>query len=72
MKFLRRLSRHGGSTHVSIPPQVIAYLRWQPLDGIVLEVTEDDTIELRRVTPADMKETPVQPMTLNTSHAGAR
>jgi antitoxin component of MazEF toxin-antitoxin module len=54
MKFIRRLTRHGHSTHVSIPPQLIDYLRLQNGDMIVVETTESFELRVRRAAPEDL------------------
>lgn len=64
MKVIRRLSRRGNSYHCSIPPQFVDYLRLRITDGLVVEVTPRDTIEIRRVTPADLGAASVPPMNL--------
>jgi antitoxin component of MazEF toxin-antitoxin module len=65
MKVIRRLTRRGNSFHVSIPPQIVDHLRWKITDGIVVEVTADDNLLMRRVTPADLGAASIQPMNLS-------
>jgi hypothetical protein len=49
MKFIRRLTRHGHSTHVSIPPQLLDYLRCRVGDMIVaVETAESFELRVRR------------------------
>jgi antitoxin component of MazEF toxin-antitoxin module len=67
MKVIRRLSKRGNSFHVSLPPQLIDHLRWRITDGIIVELTEDDDVRLRRVKPADLGATPMPPMNLDLS-----
>lgn len=64
MKVIRRLSRRGNSCHVSVPPQMIDYMRWRISDAIVVEVRDADEIVMRRVRPADLVGTSVPPMNL--------
>lgn len=65
MKVIRLLSKRGNSFHVSIPPQIIDHCRWKITDGIVVELTENDDVLLRRVRPADLGSTPIAPMNLD-------
>ena len=64
MKVLRRLVRNGSSTHVSIPPRVMDFLRWRLGDPLVVEVTERMTLEIRPPRIDDLR-TPGQPMVLD-------
>jgi antitoxin component of MazEF toxin-antitoxin module len=70
MKFLRRLSRHGHSTHVSIPPQLIDYLRLQNGDLIIVEPTEGFELRIRRAAPEDLT-AQRSPLALAAAAAGA-
>jgi antitoxin component of MazEF toxin-antitoxin module len=72
MKAIRRLTRRGNSYHVSMPPQIVDYLRWKITDGIVVEVTADDKVLLRRVTPADLGSASIQPMNLDLPPLGVK
>jgi antitoxin component of MazEF toxin-antitoxin module len=40
MKAIRHLARHGGATHVCIPPQMIDFLRWHVGDALVVELRD--------------------------------
>ncbi len=64
MKVIRRLARHGNSTHVCIPPQFTDFLRWRAGDGLVVEVTGRGTLEVRIPDERDLR-APMQAMTLN-------
>jgi antitoxin component of MazEF toxin-antitoxin module len=65
MKFLRRLSRHGGSTHVSIPPQVIDWLRWRTGDCVVVEVRDRREMVIHLPMSADDLRAQMPSMTLD-------
>ena len=71
MKFIRRLVRHGNSSHVSIPPQVIDHLRWRAGDGMAVIVTEHGTLEIRRAVAADLQNAQIPPMTMDMAVPGA-
>jgi antitoxin component of MazEF toxin-antitoxin module len=72
MKVIRRLTRRGHSSHVSIPPQMMEYLRWRITDGVVVEVTDDDEIRIRRVRPSDLGSTSMPPMNLELPALGVK
>lgn len=67
VKFIRQLVRNGNSTQVTMPRDLLLFLRWQTGDGVVVELTERGSIEIRRVTPNDMTTERVPSMTLDRS-----
>lgn len=66
MKVIRRLVRHGNSSHVSLPPRVLEFLGWRPGDPLCVEITMRKTIEIRPPDVSDLRAT-TQPMTLDDS-----
>jgi antitoxin component of MazEF toxin-antitoxin module len=65
VKVLRQLVRNGNSTQVSIPQRMLDVLRWRKGDGMILELTERNTVEVRPATAADLRTTRLHPMTLD-------
>lgn len=55
MKELRRLCKNGNALSICISRRLLEHLRWRGGDGIVVELTERNTLELRPPTPADMR-----------------
>jgi antitoxin component of MazEF toxin-antitoxin module len=68
MKFLRRIVRNGNSSQVSIPRNLMDYLRWREGDPIIVELTEDMAILVRTPNVTDLRSTPM-PMTLDVGAA---
>lgn len=54
-RWLQRITKHGNSAHVSIPPQVLAYCGWALHDDVVLEPTEDRRVIIHTPTDADYR-----------------
>lgn len=54
-RWLQKITKHGNSAHVSIPPQVLTYCGWALRDDVVLEPTEDKRVILRTPTEADYR-----------------
>ncbi len=71
MKSLRRIVRNGNSSHVSIPRDVLEYLRWRAGDPLIVEVTERMTLEVRPPNVTDLR-SPGLPMTLEGAAPGVR
>ena len=57
MRFTRRLTRNGHSITIGIPTQFLNHLRWMGGDSLIVELTERNTLELRPVTVADLRNT---------------
>lgn len=51
MRRLQKLVRNGNSTQVTIPHQALFYLGWLPGEAIILELTENKSIVIRRPAP---------------------
>lgn len=64
MKVIRRLSKRGHSVHLSLPPQMLNFLRWRCGDGVVVEVTSRRTLEVRLPEEMDLR-APMFPMTID-------
>jgi antitoxin component of MazEF toxin-antitoxin module len=65
MKFQRRLAKHGSSQHVSIPPQVIDFLRWRSGDGLILEVRDRRELIIHLPFTTDDLRAPAHAMTID-------
>lgn len=72
LKVIRRLARNGNSTTVTIPPRFLRYVRWEATDGLVLEITPRNTIEIRRATLEDMNGVEISPMSLGAARGGGK
>lgn len=55
LKANRNLVRNGNSTHISMPPKMLAYLRWRAGDTLTIHVTDIDTIEVRLARVEDLR-----------------
>lgn len=64
MKFIRQLTRNGNSTQVTMPKDLLMYLRWFTGDAVVVELTERGTVEVRRATADDLVTERVPAMTI--------
>lgn len=51
----RLIVRNGHSTHVSLPPKMLEYLRWRPGDFVVLEVIDVNKLVVRQATLSDLR-----------------
>lgn len=51
MRALQKLVANGSSTQVTIPRPALFYLGWLPGEPIILEVTEDKKVVIRRPEP---------------------
>lgn len=71
MKELRRIVRNGNSTQVSIPRRMLEYLGWRAGEPIVIELTECQTIEIRRPVISDLR-SPAQGLNLDNIVQGVR
>lgn len=65
MKYIRQLVKNGHSTQVTIPKDLLLYLRWFCGDAIVVELTQRGNVEIRRATARDLTNERVAPMTLD-------
>jgi antitoxin component of MazEF toxin-antitoxin module len=50
---IQKLTRHGNATGVNIPRAILIHLGWLPGQGIVIELTEDKSLILRRPNERD-------------------
>lgn len=64
MKVIRRITKRGCSAHISLPPQMLNFLRWNYGDGVVIEVTSRRTLEIRLPEDIDLR-APMMPMTID-------
>lgn len=55
MKVACKLVRNGNSTQVCIPRRVLAALRWNAGDQVILEMTDIDSITVRPPRIADLR-----------------
>ena len=53
MKFLQKLVRNGGATQVTIPRPILGSLDFVAGQSVIIEVTADNTIRVRRPCEAD-------------------
>lgn len=67
MKFLRQLSKHGNSYHVSMPPQVIDFLRWRRGDPLLVEVRDRRELIIRLPSTADDLRAPTPSLNIDTT-----
>jgi antitoxin component of MazEF toxin-antitoxin module len=65
MKYIRQLVKNGNSTQVTLPKDLLLYLRWFCGDAIVVELTQRGTVEIRRATSLDVTNGRMGPMTLD-------
>lgn len=72
MRFGRRLSRNGHSNIVSLPAQLLNHLRWRGGDQLVIELTERDSLEIRRARPEDYQTMKISPMRLDPAPGAPR
>jgi antitoxin component of MazEF toxin-antitoxin module len=72
MKVIRRLCRRGNSFHVSMPPQMIDELRLKVRDGVVVELTDHHSIELRRVQPRDLNAVDIPALNFDLPRVGSK
>jgi antitoxin component of MazEF toxin-antitoxin module len=67
MRYIRQLVRNGNSTQVTMPKDLLLYLRWCCGDAVAVELTARGTVEVRRATPQDLVNTRLGPMTIDPS-----
>lgn len=67
MKFIRKLAKHGKSQHVSIPPQVIDFLRWRSGEPLLLEVRDRRSLTIRLPMEGGDLQASMPPMTIDTT-----
>lgn len=48
MRRLQKLVRNGNSTQVTLAPQMLCWLGWLPGESIIVELTENKSIVIRR------------------------
>lgn len=72
MKVIRRLCRRGHSNHIAMPQQMVDALRLRVGDGILVELTDRLTIELRRVEPRDLTSADISSMNFNLPPVGSK
>ena len=58
----QKLVKNGNSTQVTIPRVVLFYLGWLPGSPIILEVTEDKQLIVRKPVEADFGPQHMQPI----------
>lgn len=51
MRRLQKIVKNGGSVHVSLAPQMLCYLGWLPGEAVIVELTEQKSIVVRRPHP---------------------
>ena len=54
MRCLQKLCKCGNATHFTIPRAALFYLGWLPGESMVLELLEDKSIRIRRLTADDV------------------
>lgn len=53
MRRLQKLVRNGNSTQVTLSPQMLTWLGWLPGEAIIVELTEQKNIVIRRPHESD-------------------
>jgi antitoxin component of MazEF toxin-antitoxin module len=53
MRRLQKLVRCGNSTHVTLSPQMTTWLGWLPGESVIVELTENKTVVIRRPSADD-------------------
>jgi antitoxin component of MazEF toxin-antitoxin module len=72
MKWVRRITRNGHSNSVSLPAQLLDHLRLHGGDNVVVELTDSLSINIRRITPADLATASISPMPLAVNAAAPK
>jgi antitoxin component of MazEF toxin-antitoxin module len=67
MRYIRQLVRNGNSTQLTMPKDLLLFLRWYCGDAMAVELTARGTVEIRRATAADLVNTKMAPMTVDSS-----
>lgn len=66
MRALQKLVRNGNSTQVTIPRTVLHFLGWLPGEAVILELTDQHTLVVRRPGPNEFAPQRMTPMMLDT------
>lgn len=53
MRRLQKLVRNGNSTQVTLSPQMLTWLGWLPGEAIIVELTENKSVVVRRPHESD-------------------
>lgn len=53
MRRLQKLVRNGNSTQVTLSPQMMCFLGWLPGEAIIVELTDNKNVVVRRPTADD-------------------
>lgn len=72
MRALQKLVRNGNSTQVTIPRTVCHFLGWLPGEPVILEITDEKTLLIRRPGPNDFAPKRMVPMMLDAAAPEAR
>lgn len=72
MRKLQKLVRNGNSTQVTLAPQMLCFLGWLPGEAVIVELTENKSIVLRRPTESDFAPKRTVAVTLDSSLPVAR
>lgn len=67
MRRLQKLVRNGNSTQVTLSPQMLFFLGWLPGEAIIVELTENKSIVVRRPHESDFAPKHTMAVTLDSS-----
>lgn len=65
MRALQKLVANGNSTQVTIQRALLAWLGWLPGEAVIVEVTEDKTVIIRKPAPNEFLTPHARPVVLD-------